>query len=437
MPLPSPKNGEKRSDFVNRCVSDLSNKGEFDDGKQRAAVCYDIYKEAKSEASLVVSINEDEILYFSSAADKNKPLNKPFRTPKGPKKFSVYVKNDKGNVVKVNFGDPNMEIKRDDPKRRKAFRSRHNCDNAGPKWKARYWSCKMWSKKSVTNMTKGSEEYEWDGETVFDKEEIEESLARVGLWENIRRKKAREGKNYKPAKKGDPDRPDEKSWKKAQQPKKKSESYHKNKKKSYGSPDVSKHYFKTEEEAKKDAQKMGLKGIHTHKTEDGKTLYMAGPNHEAFMKRHEEIAGKTKKEWDKIDKKELKRDTKKEKVQHEKDAIEDDKSKIKKLKKGVPSEKKKAEERALKKDIKYDKKSKKSYAAERYGGKKRGDLKDSDFLDPKRRSFPVVSCQDVKDAVSSWGRYKGSMTFEQFKAKLTRRAKKLGCESSLPKAWKD
>ena len=225
--------------------------------------------------------------------------------------------------------------------------------------------------------------------------------------------------------------------KKAQQPKKKSESYHKNKKKSYGSPDVSKHYFKTEEEAKKDAQKMGLKGIHTHKTEDGKTLYMAGPNHEAFMKRHEEIAGKTKKEWDKIDKKELKRDTKKEKVQHEKDAIEDDKSKIKKLKKGVPSEKKKAEERALKKDIKYDKKSKKSYAAERYGGKKRGDLKDSDFLDPKRRSFPVVSCQDVKDAVSSWGRYKGSMTFEQFKAKLTRRAKKLGCESSLPKAWKD
>ena len=71
-------------------------------------------------------------------------LNKPFRTPNGPKKFSVYVKNDKGNVVKVNFGDPNMEIKRDDPQRRKNFRSRHNCDNPGPKWKARYWSCR-WS----------------------------------------------------------------------------------------------------------------------------------------------------------------------------------------------------------------------------------------------------------------------------------------------------
>ena len=47
----------------------------------------------------------------------------------------MYVKNDKGNVVKVNFGDPNMEIKRDDPNRRKSFRARHNCDNPGPKWK--------------------------------------------------------------------------------------------------------------------------------------------------------------------------------------------------------------------------------------------------------------------------------------------------------------
>jgi len=94
---------------------------------------------------------------YSEANDdkKNVKLNKPFRTPKGPKKFSVYVKNDKGNIVKVNFGDPNMEIKRDDPERRKNFRSRHQCDtNPGPKWKARYWSCKFWeSNKSVTDLT--------------------------------------------------------------------------------------------------------------------------------------------------------------------------------------------------------------------------------------------------------------------------------------------
>lgn len=75
---------------------------------------------------------------------KTVTLNKPFRTPKGPKKFSVYVKNDKGNVVKVNFGDPNMKIKKNIPERRKSFRARHNCDNPGPKYKARYWSCKAW-----------------------------------------------------------------------------------------------------------------------------------------------------------------------------------------------------------------------------------------------------------------------------------------------------
>jgi hypothetical protein len=93
-------------------------------------------------------------------AKKNVTLNKPHRIGKGEpgygkKKFAVYVKNDKGNVVRVTFGDPNMEIKRDNPNRRKNFRSRHSCDdNPGPKWKARYWSCRMWEKKkSVTDYT--------------------------------------------------------------------------------------------------------------------------------------------------------------------------------------------------------------------------------------------------------------------------------------------
>ena len=75
---------------------------------------------------------------------KKVKLNDPIRTSGGPKKFKVYVKNEKGNVVMVRFGDPNMEIKRDDPKRRKSFRARHKCDNPGPKWKARYWSCWQW-----------------------------------------------------------------------------------------------------------------------------------------------------------------------------------------------------------------------------------------------------------------------------------------------------
>ena len=418
MPIPKPNNGEKRSQFMERCMTDLSKMGEFKDNKQRAAVCSSQFEKAESKASVVFNPNpwdeKDKVLFWSESKEKNKPLNKPFRTPKGPKKFSVYVKNEKGNIVKVNFGDPNMEIKRDDPARRKSFRARHNCDNPGPKWKARYWSCKQWrAGKKVEGSLEG--EYEWDGETIFDhdellamnpdlvnvpeaevseaakrsgrksgaqtpaepserkkgskknpkgsagekgskitfsekttnslKEKVKEhnsksskkvtlgqlkkvyrrgsgafstshrpnmsrhgwAMARVNmflkmrrggkvkesyrkadqdiasassycadamasLWENIRKKKQRMGKNYKPAKVGDKDRPTPQALKKAQ-----------------GAPDVMQHYFKTKEEALKDAKKLGLKGFHPHKNEDGKTLYMAGPNHEAFMKRHDQI----------------------------------------------------------------------------------------------------------------------------------------------------
>ena len=103
----------------------------------------------KAQAAIELTYTEAE----------KKTLNKPFRLPSGSKKkFGVYVKNPKGNVVMVKFGDPNMEIKRDDPGRRKNFRARHQCDtNPGPKWKARYWSCRMWEGgKSVTQVTKGS-----------------------------------------------------------------------------------------------------------------------------------------------------------------------------------------------------------------------------------------------------------------------------------------
>ena len=75
--------------------------------------------------------------------EKKGPLNKPIRTSGESKKFKVYVK-DGDSVKTVRFGDPNMEIKRDDPDRRKNFRARHNCDNPGPKTKARYWSCRQW-----------------------------------------------------------------------------------------------------------------------------------------------------------------------------------------------------------------------------------------------------------------------------------------------------
>jgi len=110
------------------------------------------------EDSDYVDFGEEYEEYELVVAETKKKvkLNKPFRTPSGPKKFSVYVKNEKGNIVKVNFGDPNMDIKRDDPARRRNFRARHQCDtNPGPKWKARYWACKTWEAgKSVTDIVK-------------------------------------------------------------------------------------------------------------------------------------------------------------------------------------------------------------------------------------------------------------------------------------------
>ena len=79
-------------------------------------------------------------------------LGKPFRPKGGPKKFAVYVKNDKGNVVKVNFGDPGLSIKRDDPQRKKAFRARHKCSQKKDRTSAGYWSCKLWSNKPVSKI---------------------------------------------------------------------------------------------------------------------------------------------------------------------------------------------------------------------------------------------------------------------------------------------
>lgn len=170
MPIPSRKQNEDKNKFVSRCMSNETMKKDYPDSKQRVAICLGETRQSKS--SLIERVHDsllasncfwddewDEFTWEiiaeqvfdedgkSIAAEKNGKkvtLNKPFRTPDGPKKFSVYVKNDKGNVVKVNFGDPNMKIKKNIPERRRSFRARHNCDNPGPKWKARYWSCKAW-----------------------------------------------------------------------------------------------------------------------------------------------------------------------------------------------------------------------------------------------------------------------------------------------------
>ena len=170
MPIPKKEPNEDKKKFVSRCMSSEIMKQEYPDTAQRSAIC--LSQTRKSKSSLIEDIelellnnntiwddewneytleviaydifDEDNKLIAAEKQGKKVTLNKPFRTPDGPKKFSVYVKNDKGNVVKVNFGDPNMKIKKNIPERRKSFRARHNCDNPGPKYKARYWACKSW-----------------------------------------------------------------------------------------------------------------------------------------------------------------------------------------------------------------------------------------------------------------------------------------------------
>lgn len=180
MPIPDKKPNEDKQKFVARCMSSEVMKKDYPDSRQRVAICLGQTR-PKNKSSIVEEMHDsllaancqwddewDEFIWEIDtydiydedgrllAAEKNGrkvTLNKPFRTPDGPKKFSVYVKNEKGNVVKVNFGDPERSIKRDSPERRKNFRARHGCDNPGPKDKAKYWSCKFWSNKKVSDLT--------------------------------------------------------------------------------------------------------------------------------------------------------------------------------------------------------------------------------------------------------------------------------------------
>jgi len=121
-------------------------------GQMKEWMVADLEEKMNSESccddcsSLDEELIEEEVLIREGDEKKNVKLNKIQRG--GSKKFYVYTRNDKGNVVKVSFGDPGLSIKRDSPERRKSFRARHNCDNPGPKWKARYWSCRQWRASS-------------------------------------------------------------------------------------------------------------------------------------------------------------------------------------------------------------------------------------------------------------------------------------------------
>ena len=112
---------------------------------EKGAPTPDQIKRAQEECCAECLGYYDHQLTEAEYQGKKVTLNDPIRTSENPnKKFKVYVKNEKGKVVVVRFGDPNMGINRDNAERRKSFRARHNCADPGPKWKARYWSCYQW-----------------------------------------------------------------------------------------------------------------------------------------------------------------------------------------------------------------------------------------------------------------------------------------------------
>lgn len=294
--MPDVRDGESRDAYMDRCMGDDKTVAKYPSTQQRAAVCNSMYDEAQGESvsagmeDYIFSTEEGakkksmeigfkgEIhiermadgtpMYFPAKTDeefqrwfnkndshenaeaaeyqgKKVTLNKPFRTQGGPKKFAVYVQNEAGRVVIVRFGDPNMEIKRDDPQRRKNFRSRHNCDSPGPRTKARYWSCRQW--ESGRKVEASEVEYmlhdEWmnnEGEIIDGIEEVveaEEGGCGCGCTEAVEAKMIRRDVFDNPA------------------------------------------------EAMNRAKEMGLDGIHSHE-EDGKTVFMPGKTHEEYRSKN-------------------------------------------------------------------------------------------------------------------------------------------------------
>lgn len=190
MPIPKPNQNEDRQKFIARCMSDDTMKKDYQDSKQRVAVCLGQTKQSKGNlldqvleilgfslgyecescddseelltlSNLVIPKHEDyvdfaeeteeyDISHVSASEYQGRKvtLNKPFRTPDAKKKFAVYVRNKQGKVIIVRFGSQEMSIKRDDPKRRKSFRARHKCDQQKDKTTPSYWSCWQWRANS-------------------------------------------------------------------------------------------------------------------------------------------------------------------------------------------------------------------------------------------------------------------------------------------------
>ena len=291
--MPDVRDGESRDSYMDRCMGDSETVEKYENPSQRAAVCNSMYDDKKGQnaeagmedyifsteegakkKSMEIGFNgeihiermaDGTPMYFPAKTDeefqrwfnkndshddetveaaeyqgKKVTLGKPFRTQGGKKKFAVYVKNSSGRVVVVRFGDPNMEIKRDDPKRRKAFRDRHNCDTATDRTTPRYWSCRQWRGGSKVEASENEHLLydEWmqnEGEVIEGIEEVVEAACCSSCAEHGEAKEIR--------------------------------------------PDV----YDNPAEATNRAKEIGCDGIHSHQ-EKGETIFMPCKSHEDYSR---------------------------------------------------------------------------------------------------------------------------------------------------------
>lgn len=244
--MPDPRPGESKDDYMDRCMGDEKSRKDYPNPAQRAAVCTSMF-ERKDAAQ-----HDEKYVESAEYQGRKVTLNKPFRTPGGPRKFAVYVQNEAGRVIIVRFGDPNMEIKRDDPQRRKNFRSRHNCDSPGPRTKARYWSCRQWESG---RKVEASEEHEALGDELwFDIWSKNEGEVMEGIEEVIEEISASEDACCNSC------------------------AEHAE------AEEIRKDVYDNPGEATNRAKEIGCEGIHTH-DENGKTIFMPCETHEEYAKK--------------------------------------------------------------------------------------------------------------------------------------------------------
>ena len=155
IPLPRQLTNEEADEYANHLANYMFAEGheDFDiefptEGEDLDEVTFDDDDEFYAEYG-ELWYNDDDVIDEAEYQGRTVKLGKPMQGD--VKKFKVYVKNPKGNVVKVNFGHGGssvkgkaMSIKKNNPAARRSFRERHNCDNPGPRHKARYWSCRKW-----------------------------------------------------------------------------------------------------------------------------------------------------------------------------------------------------------------------------------------------------------------------------------------------------